>query len=132
VIVRDGRIIAEGMNRVVATNDPTWHAEMAAIRQACVEVVGHFRLTGCTLYASGEPCPMCAAAAYWAGIERVYFASTKRDALEYGGFGDSMIDEELALPPLRRRRPTIHVPEARAAALEVWRAYRELPGKVPY
>jgi tRNA(Arg) A34 adenosine deaminase TadA len=132
VVVQDGRIIAEGMNRVVATNDPTRHAEMEAIRQACVEVVGHFKLTGCILYSSAEPCPMCAGAAYWAGIERIYYASTREDARDYGGFDDSVIAHELTLPPDRRSRPTIHVPEARAEALAVWRAYRDLPGKVPY
>ena len=90
VIVRDGEIIGEGANRVVAENDPTWHGEIEAIRNACKKV-GSFKLTGATLYTSAEPCPMCMAASYWAGIKRVYYASTNADALEYGDFDDSMI-----------------------------------------
>src|SRR5215472_6766406 len=90
VIVKDGEIIAEGANRVVAENDPTWHGEMEAIRKACKKV-GHFKLTGCILYSSAECCPMCAAAAYWAGIEKIYYGATVADALEYGNFDDSMI-----------------------------------------
>jgi tRNA(Arg) A34 adenosine deaminase TadA len=132
VIVRDGRIIAEGMNRVVASHDPTWHAEMEAIRLACAGVAQDFKLPGCILYSSAEPCPMCAAAAYWAGIERIYYASTSQDARDFGGFDDSRIYHELALPGPQRSRPAEPVPSMREEALEVWKAYRDLPGKVPY
>jgi tRNA(Arg) A34 adenosine deaminase TadA len=81
VIVQDGKIIAEGANRVVAENDPTWHGEMEAIRKAC-KSQGSFKLRSATLYTSAEPCPMCMAAAYWAGIEAVYYAAQVEDALE--------------------------------------------------
>src|SRR5713226_7891318 len=104
VIVRDGKIVSEGMNRVVASHDPTWHAEMEAIRLACVTLQSP-KLTGCTLYTSGEPCPMCISAAYWAGIGQIYYASTVADAFEYGQFDDRFIYEERALPPEKRRIP---------------------------
>lgn len=104
LIVKDGQIIAEGMNRVVASHDPTWHAEMEAIRLAAITLQS-FKLTGCTLYTSAEPCPMCLAAAYWAGIERVYYAATIEDAWEYGGFDDRLIYQELALSPGQRCIP---------------------------
>src|ERR1700733_697596 len=94
VIVQNGEIIGEGANRVVAENDPTWHGEIEAIRNACAKV-GSFKLDGCTLYSSAECCPMCAAACYWAGITKIFYAATCGDALEYGNFDDSMIYAEL-------------------------------------
>src|SRR5262245_31434148 len=97
VIVKDGKIISEGMNRVVASHDPTWHAEMEAIRLACITLQS-FKLTGCTLYTSAECCPMCLSTAYWAGIENIFYAATVGDALQYGNFDDSFIYKELALP----------------------------------
>src|SRR5687767_12477426 len=75
VIAKDGKIVSEGMNRVVASHDATWHAEMEAIRLACVTLQS-FKLVGCTLYTSGEPCPMCLAASYWAGLEQIYYSTT--------------------------------------------------------
>ena len=92
VIVRDGRIIAEGWNRVIASNDPTAHAEIGAIRTACSEL-GHFHLPGCTLYASSEPCPMCLSAAYWARIERVVFANSRAAAAAIGFCDDELYCE---------------------------------------
>ena len=97
VIVREGEIIGEGANRVVAENDPTWHGEIEAIRKAC-KAQGSFKLRDATLYTSAEPCPMCMAAAYWAGIKTIYYASTNEDALRYGDFDDSMIYGELKKP----------------------------------
>jgi guanine deaminase len=129
VIVKDGRIIAEGANRVVAENDPTWHGEMEAIRKAC-QALGSFKLNGCILYTSAEPCPMCAAASYWAGIERVYYAATIHDALEYGGFDDTMIYGELCKPVGDRSIPSMQM--LRAEAVEVWKKYKAKPDKVPY
>jgi tRNA(Arg) A34 adenosine deaminase TadA len=129
VIVQDGRIIAEGANRVVAENDPTWHAEMAAIRQACASQ-GSFKLREATLYTSAEPCPMCMAACYWAGIEAVYYASQVEDALEYGGFDDSMIYGELKKPAAERALPIKQM--MRAEAVEVWRKYAKKSDRVPY
>ncbi len=132
LIVRDGLILAEGFNRVVVTRDPTWHAEIEAIRTACMGVVGHFRLDRAILYASGEPCPMCYAAAAWAGIDQIYYASTREDAQVYGDFADLDLYNELARPPDQRTLPCRPVAEARAEALEVWRAYHARPDRVPY
>lgn len=129
VIVKDGAIIAEGANRVVAENDPTWHGEMEAIRKAC-KVVGSFKLTGCTLYTSAEPCPMCAAATYWAGIERIFYAATVGDALKYGGFDDSMIFDELAKPTTARSIPATQI--LQAEAVEVWKLYQAKADKIHY
>jgi tRNA(Arg) A34 adenosine deaminase TadA len=89
VIVRDGRIIAEGWNSVVSSRDPTAHAEIGAIRTACSQL-GHFHLTGCTLYASSEPCPMCLSAAYWARIERIVFANSRTEAAAIGFCDDEL------------------------------------------
>ncbi len=92
VIVHDGKIIAEGWNRVVVTHDPTAHAEIAAIRSACA-TLGNFHLAGCTLYASSEPCPMCLAAAYWARIERIVFANSRAEAAAIGFCDDELYAE---------------------------------------
>ena len=96
VIVKDGEIIAEGANRVTAINDPTAHAEIMAIRAACKNL-GSFQLPGCVMYTSCEPCPMCLGAIYWAHLERVYYANTRRDAARIN-FDDSFIYDQLALP----------------------------------
>ena len=93
VIVRDGKIVAEGVNRVTASLDPTAHAEIQAIRKACREL-GTFSLEGCVLYTSCEPCPMCLSAIYWARIDRIFYACTRDDA-EKAGFSDRLIYDEL-------------------------------------
>src|ERR1700733_450488 len=129
VIVQNGEIIGEGANRVVAENDPTWHGEIQAIRNACAKV-GSFKLTGATLYTSAEPCPMCAAAAYWAGIKNIYFASTNADALKYGDFDDSMIFSELKKPATERSIPSQQIMQAEA--VEVWKKYKNKADRVPY
>lgn len=129
VIVRDGRIIGEGANRVVAENDPTWHAEMAAIRNAC-KAEGSFKLEGATLYTSAEPCPMCMAASYWAGIERVFYASAVEDALEYGNFDDSFIYSEIKKPAKDRQIEIRQI--MRDEAIEVWKLYQQKADKVQY
>ena len=100
IIVRDGELIAEGANRVVPNNDPTAHAEVVAIRNAC-EKLNTFDLKGCTVYTSCEPCPMCLSALYWAGIERICYANTKRDAAAIE-FDDSFIYDQLRLDYDRR------------------------------
>ena len=97
VIVKAGRIIAEGINRVTPANDPTAHAEIVAIREAC-RVLGRFHLRGCEIYASCEPCPMCMGAIYWARLDRVYFAGSRDDAAG-AGFDDALIHEALAASP---------------------------------
>ena len=128
VVVKDNTIVAEGMNRVVASHDPTWHGEMEAIRLACITLQS-FKLTGCSLYTTCEPCPMCVAASYWAGIERIYFGATVEDTLKYGTFDNRFLYRELALPPERRQIPlTRLLPEE---AVEVWKKYQAKPDKVP-
>jgi guanine deaminase len=97
VIVKEGRIVAEGVNRVTPANDPTAHAEIVAIREAC-RALGLFHLRGCEIYASCEPCPMCMAAIYWARLDRVFFAATRADAAE-AGFDDALIHKALAASP---------------------------------
>jgi len=129
VVVRDGRILAEGMNRVVASHDPTWHAEIEAIRLACITLQS-FKLPDCTLYTSAEPCPMCMAACYWAGIGQIYYAASVEDAHEYGDFDDRPIYEELALP--RHARSIRLTQMLRDEAVVVWKQYQAKPDKVRY
>ena len=103
LVVKDGRVVAEGVNQVTATNDPTAHAEIVAIRAAC-EALAAFQLTGCDLYTSCEPCPMCLGAIYWARPARVFYAATARDAAD-AGFDDAFIYDEIKLLPSSRRIP---------------------------
>lgn len=104
VIARDGEIVATGVNRVTASHDPTAHAEVNAIREACRRL-GTFDLSGCEIYSSCEPCPMCLGAIYWAHIGKLYYGNNKTDAKNIG-FDDSFIYEELELPRDRRRLPS--------------------------
>jgi len=128
VIVKDGKIIAEGWNKVTSTNDPTAHAEVSAIRSACA-ALKNFSLAGCDIYTSCEPCPMCLAAIYWARLDRIFFANS-RDAAAAIGFDDALIYEEVAKPIDARLIPTFRVelPEAEAVFAE-WQAK---PDKVEY
>jgi tRNA(Arg) A34 adenosine deaminase TadA len=128
VVVNDGEIISEGVNRVTATNDPTAHAEVVAIRQAC-QKLGRFELKGCDLYTSCEPCPMCLSAIYWARIEKVYFGGLASDAAKIG-FDDSVIYDEIARPPLLRTIPMVQM--MRKEALAAFRAWEENPDKTSY
>ena len=128
VIVRDGKYIASGTNRVVPNNDPTAHAEVTAIRNACREL-NTFSLEGCTVYTSCEPCPMCLSALYWAGIERICYANTKRDAAAIE-FDDSFIYDQLRLDYDRR---TIHCEHfMRDEALAAFRKWNDKLDKVEY
>jgi tRNA(Arg) A34 adenosine deaminase TadA len=104
VIARDGEIVAEGRNLVLASRDPTAHAEIVAIREACRRL-GSFQLDGCDIYSSCEPCPMCLGAIYWARPRRLFFASSRLDAAT-AGFDDSFIYEQIVLPIDRRSIPT--------------------------
>ncbi len=115
VIVRGGRVIAEGWNEVTTANDPTAHAEVAAIRRACA-AAGDFSLTGATIYSSCEPCPMCLAAIYWARLDRLVFANSREQAAAIG-FDDAAIYDEVAKPISGRSMPTIHLPLPEAAAV---------------
>ena len=101
VITRNGEVVATGVNRVTANNDPTAHAEVSAIRNAA-EALGTFDLSDCEIYTSCEPCPMCLGAIYWARLKKVYFANNKTDAQNIG-FDDSFIYDELALPRQERK-----------------------------
>ncbi|WP_289874248.1 nucleoside deaminase, partial [uncultured Muribaculum sp.] len=103
VIARDGEIVATGVNRVTASHDPTAHAEVSAIRAAC-QKLNTFNLSGCEIYTSCEPCPMCLAAIYWAHLDKVYFGNGKTDAKDIG-FDDSFIYDELTLPREKRKLP---------------------------
>jgi len=115
VIVRNGEVIAEAVNRVTLENDPTAHAEVEAIRQAG-KVLGNFDLSDCEIYASCEPCPMCLGAIYWARIPVVYYASDRKEA-EAAGFDDSLIYEELEKDPGARKLVMEQVAEPEAAEL---------------
>jgi guanine deaminase len=128
VVVRAGEIIAEAANSVTACNDPTAHAEILAIREACAKLQ-RFELRGCELYASCEPCPMCLSAIYWARPERVYYASTTEDAAKIG-FDDALIYREIARPQRERKIPMIQM--MRDSALEAFSAWAALPNKKPY
>ena len=112
VIVKDGKIVGTGSNQVLASGDPTAHAEVVAIRNACQQL-GTPHLNDCVLYTSCEPCPMCLAAIYWAHIDRVYYCNTRQDAASIG-FDDARIYKEIALDPEDRAIPMEHVPSAHA------------------
>lgn len=128
VIVKDNAIIAQGFNMVTSSNDPTAHAEIVAIRNAC-SALKDFSLAGCVIYVNCEPCPMCLAAIYWAGIEKVYYAATRKDAAEIG-FADDFIYNEIANEPSQRTIPSKQL--MRSEALNVFKAWEELEDKIPY
>jgi tRNA(Arg) A34 adenosine deaminase TadA len=128
VVVRDGKVIATGVNQVTATNDPTAHAEVVAIRAAC-KALGTFQLTGCTVYTSCEPCPMCLAALYWSRSDAVYYGNSAGDAAAIG-FDDSFLYEQVALPIERRKLPMQRLlPQEAIASFEAW---RNQPNKIEY
>ena len=128
VIVKDGKIIARGVNRVTASVDPTAHAEVNAIREAA-RVLGTFDLSGCEIYTSCEPCPMCLGAIYWAHLDKVYYGNTKADAKEIG-FDDSFIYDELALP-LEKRHLNV-VPMMRDEAIKAFEKWENKSDKIEY
>jgi len=115
VIVRNGKIIARGWNNVLINKDPTAHAEMTAIRNAC-KILNRTELTGCDLYTSCEPCPMCMGAIYWAHLNHVFYANTRNDAAALG-FDDSFIYKELKLNPGQRAVPMTQMDKAAAQAV---------------
>ncbi len=128
VVVKNGEIIARGFNNVTSSNDPTAHAEVDAIRKAC-QALGTFQLTGCELYTSCEPCPMCLGAIYWARPDKVYYGNTKADAAAIG-FDDAFIYEELEKPLDQRTLPLQQM--LREEALEGFREWVKLEGKTEY
>ncbi len=128
VVTRREKLVATGANRVTASNDPTAHAEVTAIRNACA-VLGTFQLTGCTIYTSCEPCPMCLAAIFWARIDRIFFGSSSAEAAQ-AGFDDSVLYREVCLSPAQRRIPSeALLPEAAQASFEAW---RQSPYRIKY
>ncbi|MEN6603797.1 MAG: nucleoside deaminase [Bryobacteraceae bacterium] len=128
LIVRDGQVIAEGVNRVTQVNDPTAHAEIVAIREAC-RALNRFQLDNCAIYASCEPCPMCLGAIYWARLGAVYFAATREDAAS-AGFDDSLIYSEMPLDPGERKiaMRRVALPGSTAPFL----AWARHAGRIPY
>lgn len=128
VIVKDNVIIGRGNNKVSSTNDPTAHAEVSAIRDACKNL-NSFQLTDCEIYTSCEPCPMCLGAIYWARPKVVYFANNRQDAADIG-FDDSMIYEEMVVKISQRKIPTL--PIGREDALKVFKAWKEKSDKTLY
>lgn len=128
IIVRDGQIVGRGHNRVTSTNDPTAHAEVVAIRDACRRLSA-FQLDGCTLYTSCEPCPMCLGAIYWARPDRVVFAATRHDAAD-AGFSDDFIYGEIDLPIGERTIPFRQ--HLREEARSVFAEWKKKPDKIVY
>ena len=128
VIVKDGKIIGEGYNQVASTNDPTAHAEVVAIRHAC-KTVGSFQLTGCDVYASCEPCPMCLGAIYWSRPARVIYANTRHDAAAIN-FDDQFIYDEIEKSDKDKAICFIHKPDQKA--MEVFRQWTDMENKVVY
>ena len=128
VIVKDGEIISEGYNEVLSSKDPTAHAEIMAIRKATF-TLDTFHLTGCEIYTSCEPCPMCLAAIYWARVEKIYFANTAEDAKDIG-FDDQFFYQELQLPRAKRQVPSQQL--LRDQALAVFREWQEKVDRIEY
>ena len=128
VVVKENRIIARGWNQVTSANDPTAHAEIVALREACRQL-NDFHLAGCELYSSCEPCPMCLSAIYWARLDRLYFAATRQDAAE-AGFNDEWLYRELALPAGQRRLPTQQF--LRETSLGAFAQWKAKPDRIPY
>jgi guanine deaminase len=128
VIVQDDKIISRGWNQVLIRNDPTCHAEMVAIRSAC-KVLQSYDLSGCSIYANCEPCPMCLSALYWASIDKIYFAASRQDAAVLG-FADDFLYQELQTHPENRQIPTIQT--MREEAIVVFKKWQELENKIIY
>ena len=128
VIVKDGQVVATGANRVTANNDPTAHAEVSAIRVACTKL-GTFDLSGCVIYTSCEPCPMCLGAIYWAHIDKIYYGANQYDAAKID-FDDSFIYRELELKPEARQKPVENI--LHDEALAPFRAWQEKEDKIRY
>ncbi len=128
VIVKDDKIIGRGNNKVTSSNDPTAHAEVVAIRDACKNL-GTFQLEDCEVYSSCEPCPMCLGAIYWARPKLVYYANSREDAANIG-FDDSMIYEELGIELDKRKIPIINL--GREEALKVFKEWQNKSNRIKY
>ena len=128
VIVKDGKVVATGANRVTANNDPTAHAEVSAIRAACTKL-GAFDLSGCVIYTSCEPYPMCLGAIYWAHLDKIYYGANQFDAASVD-FDDSFIYRELELAPEKRNKPVENI--LHDEALAPFKAWKEKEDKIRY
>jgi guanine deaminase len=128
LIVKSGKILAEGTNVVASANDPTAHAEIVAIRNACKKIRS-FELSGCAIYANCEPCPMCLGAIYWARLARIYFAATSVDAAKIG-FDDALLYQQLKRTATARKIPMSQL--MREDALKVFRLWEQKPDKIEY
>jgi guanine deaminase len=128
LIVRDGEVISEAANSVTTTNDPTAHGEVNAIRKACTQLET-FSLTGCEIYTSCEPCPMCLAAIYWARLEAIYFGSNQQDAAK-AGFDDAFLYEEFRKSAEQRNIPSVQL--LQSEAWEPFATWIAVPTKVDY
>ena len=128
IIIKDEKIVSEGSNKVTSTNDPTAHGEIVAIREACKKI-NNFSLAGCELYSSCEPCPMCLSAIYWARIDKIYYANTRKDAQKID-FDDSLIYSELQKNINGRQIPMIQM--MRSEALKAFELWDKKTDKVKY
>jgi tRNA(Arg) A34 adenosine deaminase TadA len=128
LVVKDRKVIAEAANQVTSTDDPTAHAEMLAIREACKKL-GTFQLAGCEIYASCEPCPMCLGAIYWSRLDRIYFAASAADAAK-AGFDDSFIYHEISKPRAQLKIPMVQW--MREEARKPFHAWEQKPDKISY
>ncbi len=128
VVVKDGKVIAKSANKVTSSNDPTAHAEVSAIRAACKKLKT-FDLSGCVIYTSCEPCPMCLGAIYWARLDKIYYANTKVDAAAIG-FDDQFIYEELDLEMKERKLPIVQL--MREEAQIAFKKWEQSPLKIEY
>lgn len=128
IVVKDGKIVGQGVNSVTATNDPTAHAEVMAIRDACKNL-NTFQLTDCDIYTTCEPCPMCLGALYWARPRKIYYAATKTDAAN-AGFDDALIYEEIEKNMNERKLPIENID--REKALKIFERWKELELKIEY
>lgn len=129
IVDKSCKVIADGINHVVAQNDPTWHAEMHAIRQAGA-LLKSPKLTGCVLFTSSEPCPMCLATSYWAGLDGIVYGATVADSKLYGNFDDDFIYEQLKEPT--EKRAISEQSLLRQEAVEVWKEYSQRKDKIDY
>jgi tRNA(Arg) A34 adenosine deaminase TadA len=129
IVDKDGTVLADGENHVVGQNDPTWHGEMHAIRNACA-LLKKPKLDGCILYTSSEPCPMCLATAYWAGVDGIIYGAVVADSKKYGNFDDEFMYQQFATPAADRTisQQSLLRPEA----VEVWKEYSNRSDKVDY
>lgn len=129
VVVKEGKIIAEGYNQVIKHNDPTWHAEMQAIREACKKL-GTPHLKGCVMYTSAECCPMCLATAYWAHLDHIYYGARIEDSRKYGDFQDDNILEQLRKE--NEERTLQFTEKMRPEAVEVWKEFSQMKDRARY